>query len=72
MMSTQLRRNFKESFTIEVNARRLITGKLRYNRFGYLCMVYLYVTVFKKFVIFKCVIKFDKVFLDLQVLIGEF
>ena len=24
-----------------------VTGKFRYDRFGYLCMVYFYVTVFK-------------------------
>ena len=41
-----------------------VTGKFRYDRFGYLCMVYSHVTVFKYFVILKWVIRFDKVFLD--------
>ena len=44
-----------------------VTGKFRYDRFGHLCMVYFYVTVLKLFVIFKCVIKFDKVFVNKNV-----
>ena len=49
--------------------REDVTGKFRYDHFGYLCMVYFQIICHFQM---RNTLKFDKVFLDQQVLIRKF